>query len=594
MSSQGKPRPKIGIITGSGPEAGVDLWQRLLAANRRRLGAAYTGDWDAPDVTLVSVPELGYSMELEERHEEVWATLRGAAERLASQVDVYAIACNTLNFFEDRLRELGLPATLITPAEAVNAELRREPADSVALLGSRQTMDLGSWSSYRSLGAHARIELPADAERLHALIYAVKQAGGSTPDIAREFGALLDGLESDAAVLACTELPLITLAEERQRPRLLDATELLAQELLAWQHPQGDALADEGTDEDDAAVLVVYAGGTFGMRDNGNGLENVGDIRHEVDELMAGVNAARHRSLAWEFVVAARVDDSAEADGSTASLLAATIRAHAQTSGCRGVVLVHGTDTLAYNAARLAFELDDLGMAVVCTGSQIPLHSDGSDAPRNFADAVQAAVGGVPAGTWIAFGGRTLPALRATKRSSESPSGFVAHRPVGANPVGVPEGVLAAVRQGDAGSRTPVGLVKVTPGLSPAVLSAAFDAHPRGVVLECYGAGTAPAFVAAVAGEAVAKGGVVLAVTQCEDGPVHLDRYAVGAALARAGVIDGGDLTTEAALAKLGVLIDAELDPDEIAEMLAHNFAGERQPLASAHARRAETDGTPE
>lgn len=240
---QSRRRARIGIIGGSGPEAAIDLWQKILIENRRRMATTYTGDWHAPEVTTVSVPELGYSMELEERHQQVWFTLRAAAERLAPQVDVYAIACNTLNVFAPQLRGLGLSATLITPADAVLEELNREPIESVALLGSRQTMELGVWSSYGELNERYSVEVPTNGDAVHDLIYAIKQAGGNTVEVSKDFTRILDDLHSDVAVLACTELPLIAIPEEQRVPRLVDATDMLARSLLNWQ-PQDQTMSD--------------------------------------------------------------------------------------------------------------------------------------------------------------------------------------------------------------------------------------------------------------------------------------------------------------------------------------------------------------
>ena len=55
-------RKKIGIITGSGPEAGVDLWMKILEENKRVLKENFRGDLDAPDVTIFSIQQLGHSM----------------------------------------------------------------------------------------------------------------------------------------------------------------------------------------------------------------------------------------------------------------------------------------------------------------------------------------------------------------------------------------------------------------------------------------------------------------------------------------------------------------------------------------------------
>ena len=52
-------KPRVGIIGGSGPEAGADLFLKLQAAHRARLGAAYATDRDALDVLLWSVSGVG-------------------------------------------------------------------------------------------------------------------------------------------------------------------------------------------------------------------------------------------------------------------------------------------------------------------------------------------------------------------------------------------------------------------------------------------------------------------------------------------------------------------------------------------------------
>lgn len=225
---------RLGIIAGSGPEAGIDLWAKVLHHNRVMLGAIYEGDIHAPHVTITSIPELGYSMELEKREEQVWCALEHAARQISPHVDYYVIACNTLNYFADRLEALELDARLITPSQVVIEELRRlnHPVDqSVALLGSRQTMDLAHWSSYAALTEHFSVELPVETETLHRLIYDVKVAGGSTPEIEREFLALCASLQSDVVLQACTELPLIDVDSTRAGKKLIDVSDLLAQAL---------------------------------------------------------------------------------------------------------------------------------------------------------------------------------------------------------------------------------------------------------------------------------------------------------------------------------------------------------------------------
>lgn len=222
---------RIGIITGSGPEAGIDLWNKILQANRALQGERFRGDLDAPNVTVFSEPALGLSMELAENDAAVWACLKAAAEAMAQRVDYYAIACNTLNYYQPQLDALGLPAKLVSFADVVKAFLQKHSIRRVALLGARPVTDLGPWSHYRRLAEHVEVELPgaAMADALHQLIYDVKTLGGGLPDIQRRFQGIVDGLQSDTVLLACTELPLIPAPETGKR--VVDVTELVAQEL---------------------------------------------------------------------------------------------------------------------------------------------------------------------------------------------------------------------------------------------------------------------------------------------------------------------------------------------------------------------------
>ncbi len=225
------PRNKIGIITGSGPEAGLDLWSKLLQANRNLHGSAFRGDLDAPNVTILSEPTLGLSMELAANDDAVWACLRATATAIAQRVDYYAIACNTLNHYQPQLEALGLPAKLVSFADVVLDFVRTNRIERVALLGARPVTDLGAWSHYRKLAGQVDVELPkpAQAEQLHRLIYDVKTFGGDPPEIRQRLRTILDALESRTVLLACTELPLIPLDAEDER--VVDVTALVAQQL---------------------------------------------------------------------------------------------------------------------------------------------------------------------------------------------------------------------------------------------------------------------------------------------------------------------------------------------------------------------------
>ena len=230
-----KTAKRLGILTGSGPEAGIDLWSKVLSEARRALGTSYRGDIDAPHVVVLSVPELGHSMQLPDTRELVWEHLRAAAEQLAPQVDAFAIACNTLYLFEPELRALSLDAKLISPVDCVRKEWEAKGRQQMALLGAAPVTDFsGQTSPYKELAGPLSLELHGDPDRVHLLIEAIKLEGGSSPELEAEFTTIVEGLESASALLACTELPLV--ADVDVDIELIDVTTLMAKALVDELH----------------------------------------------------------------------------------------------------------------------------------------------------------------------------------------------------------------------------------------------------------------------------------------------------------------------------------------------------------------------
>jgi L-asparaginase len=68
---------------------------------------------------------------------------------------------------------------------------------------------------------------------------------------------------------------------------------------------------------------------------------------------------------------------------------------------------------------------------------------------------------------------------------------------------------------------------------------------------------------------------VVVNRSQCVHGPVLQGAYATGSALNRIGVVPAGDMTLEAAFAKLHVLLATLADPAEVRRQFATNWCGE-------------------
>lgn len=223
-------RRSIGIIAGSGPEAGVDLWQKVIKAAKHLLDKDYGGDLDAPEVRIISSPPLGLSMELAQNDHLVWPEIKKCVSELSLTCDYIAIACNTLNYYETQIRHLPDAAEMISMGDVVTGYLTQTGRKRVALLGSTAVTNLDDWSAYRSLTENFDVETPDQPDRLHQVIYDVKCYGGDQPEMVETYEALVKSLKAQTVLLACTELPLIQ--HSLKEKELIDVTQLLAEALV--------------------------------------------------------------------------------------------------------------------------------------------------------------------------------------------------------------------------------------------------------------------------------------------------------------------------------------------------------------------------
>jgi len=258
---------------------------------------------------------------------------------------------------------------------------------------------------------------------------------------------------------------------------------------------------------------------------------------------------------------------------------------HSSINDYDGIVIVHGIDNMAFSASALALMLGPLPKPVVLTGSQKPIVDVRTDARQNLIDAALVATLPVPE-VCIVSGSRALRGARATKRDAWGFSAFDSPnlRPLVELGIGVdvashvraPE----PIRAFDDRLEPRVLAVRVFPGLEPSFVRAAVGSGVRGIVLEAYGMGTLPVMSRSLLGEiefARMRDVPVLVVSQCLRGVVDLRRYEGGAAAAKAGAISGGDMTVEAALAKMMIGLGRYGSGDALESFLLHSTIGERE-----------------
>lgn len=335
-----------------------------------------------------------------------------------------------------------------------------------------------------------------------------------------------------------------------------------------------------------ARVLVLHTGGTLMMNRKGAQApaEAPGELRPD----------AYGRDLVAELPILARAADvttrilfdldSGDMQPSHWVELARAVHGALADEGFDGVVVVHGTDTMAYAASALGLMLGPLPRPVFFTGAQRPLVEVRTDARQNLVDAVFAATLPVPE-VGVAFASRVLRGARSMKRDAWALAAFDSPGCAPLVELGVDVEIAPHVRPPaplapfDGRLEPRVLAVRVFPGLDPALVLGALHVGVRGLVLEAYGTGNLPngsgSLIPAVEA-AVARGVPVLIVSQCPRGFVDMSRYAGGAAAAEVGAISGGDMTVEAALAKLMIGLGRHGAGPDLVAWLERDVVGER------------------
>ena len=249
-----------------------------------------------------------------------------------------------------------------------------------------------------------------------------------------------------------------------------------------------------------------------------------------------------------------------------------------------GIVVSHGTDTMAYTASAVTFMLPGINLPVVFTGSQLPLMDVLSDGPDNLRTAFAMAASGY-AGVFLAFDRKVMRGCRAVKVRA---SGFSAFESVNARYAAVVSNRgleihpnLLPGKTGEPGLMDSISsnvfLLKLTPGLSPEIFDTLTDMGYRGIVVEAFGLGGINVLGSGLEGirRAVEKGVSVVVTTQCLYDSSDLRVYQVGNKLLDLGVIQGRDMTSEAAMTKLMWALGQNMNQQQIAALFAENLAGE-------------------
>ncbi|GEK46091.1 asparaginase [Halomonas pacifica] len=340
-------------------------------------------------------------------------------------------------------------------------------------------------------------------------------------------------------------------------------------------------------------LRVIYTGGTLGMESGPQGLAPGRDFEARLRRALETLPPARRASLP-DFVFEATpepIDSSAATPADWQALGRRLAECHDQAGG---LVVLHGTDTLAWTASSLAYQLQGIARPVVVSGAMQPLEAPGSDALGNVEAALRFAARAELQEVAIAFAGKLLRGVRSRKWHTRDAEAFISpNYPllgelVEGEPVfypgrgldeqqrGAPRFELADYRAlGDA----PVVRLTLWPGIQARQVAAWLEAPGvKGALLEVWGGGNVPSDPALleVLAEASGRGQLLVAISQCPFGAIEIGSYAAGQGLVDAGVLSGDDMTPEAALTKLVHLLAQPLDEAQRRERFRSPLVGER------------------
>lgn len=321
-------------------------------------------------------------------------------------------------------------------------------------------------------------------------------------------------------------------------------------------------------------IFVLYTGGTIGMCRSEEGLRpDTALVGKALQPFSDGLDFNWH-------VCEPLIDSSAvslENWQNWLSVLAEKIPEY------DGVIVLHGTDTLAYTANILALALQGLDKPVVLTGSQWPFDEPDSDAPLNLATAVAALNLAGLREVVIAFNGKIYPAVGSCKVSTEDAAGFdnphfgasgcwSAEQGWTALNIRPSEKTGGGLQVLPLDARAKVVCYTLVPGFSAQAVSDGLKTTDAdAAVLQSYGHGNAPAdekFIQAVR-RFTANGGLLLNISQVKKGCAAAV-YAQGSALRQAGVVSGGKANLETAAALLTLAVSGKWNTVKLYEKLVN------------------------
>ena len=335
-------------------------------------------------------------------------------------------------------------------------------------------------------------------------------------------------------------------------------------------------------------ILIIYTGGTIGMvRD----YETRALKAFDFDYIYENIPELNHLNCDVETVsFKDPIDSSNMNTGHWVQIIEILEQYYYKKDG---FVILTGSDTMSYTASAISFMIENLAKPVIFTGSQLPIGDLRTDAKENLITAIQIAserdTFNKPVVTEVGlyFEYKLYRGNRTTKINSEQFEAFTSpnYPPLGESGVHLKFNYELLLRPDT--DKKPVfrklldnhiALLKIFPGINPQFVQSVIDTEGlKALILESYGSGNAPTeswFLNALK-QAKERGVHLVDITQCTGGGVLMGQYDTSVHLKEMGVIDGRDITTESALAKMMYLLAVNIADTEFKVVYETQLRGE-------------------
>jgi len=253
----------------------------------------------------------------------------------------------------------------------------------------------------------------------------------------------------------------------------------------------------------------------------------------------------------------------------------------------RGIIVAHGTDTMQYTAAALAFSLSGFPKPVALVGSQRSSDRPSSDAALNLIAAVRFLVETDVTGVFVVMHNTSsddeIACHWATRVRKNHTSKRNAFQTIGGSPAfiiqdnRIEKNKLFNLPKVEYSSKIKfdnrVALVKYYPGFEPKMMDYIVSSGYKAIIFEGTGLGHVGKIMYDAIEKAKKKGMFVGMTSQCIDGMVSMTVYDSGRDLLNLGVTPLGNMIPETALVKAMWALANSKDSAEMNKIMKENIA---------------------